>query len=643
MAYQHYHAMNELINSPYTIYLVIFILQLVLVAVGIYRYRHIIRVWAAKRFTTWQFLGLALVFVLASAAVSRDVIFYLYDVIAASTVQAVHLANGILIILAMPIALVGRIQPVGEKLLGDTQPPSGKPGRVDRFVLVLSVWVVVAAAFLSYFIYQAHPHIPDEVAYLVQSQFLAQGKLTLPAPPVPQAFDFYLMQFRGDQWYPVPPVGWPAVLAIGQLAGVPWLVNPLLGGINLILAYLVLSSLYSIRVSRLSVLLLALSPWYVFMAMNFMTHTFTLTCALAATICVIVARWSGKSVWGWLGGFSLGALSLIRPLEGLLMAVLLGFWAIGVGGRRLKLAAIVGLVAGTVVVGGLVIPYNQSLSGQAGVFPINAYTDQRFGVNSNAYGFGADRGMDWPLDPNKGHSPIDGLINANLNTFSINIELFGWGMGSLLFVSYLVLSRRYQKSDTLMLVTIAAVFIVFFFYYFSGGPDFGARYWYLMIVPLVVLTVRGLQNLASVSGDGLSFHETAHVRLVSGVFLLSTITLITFFPWRITDKYVSYLNMRPDIRQMANQNNFGRSLVLIRGNSHPDYVSAAVYNPLNFDANVPIYAWDKDAETRDQLLAYYADRPVWVIEGPSLTGGPYRIIQGPVSAMDLLSESTGQP
>ena len=164
MAYQHYHALNELINSPYAIYLAIFILQLVLVAVGIYRYRHIIRVWVAKRFTTWQLLGLTLVFVLASAAVSRDVIFYLYDVIAASTVQAVHLANGILIILAMPIALVGRIQPVGEKLLGDTQPPSGKPGRVDRFVLVLSVWVVVAAALLSYFVYQAHPHIPDEVA-----------------------------------------------------------------------------------------------------------------------------------------------------------------------------------------------------------------------------------------------------------------------------------------------------------------------------------------------------------------------------------------------------------------------------------------------------------------------------------------------
>jgi hypothetical protein len=247
------------------------------------------------------------------------------------------------------------------------------------------------------------------------------------------------------------------------------------------------------------------------------------------------------------------------------------------------------------------------------------------------------------LDPNTGHSPIDGLINANLNTFSINIELFGWGMGSLLFVAYLVMSRRYQKSDILMLVTIAAIFIVFFFYYFSGGPDFGARYWYLMIVPLVVLAVRGLQNLAGGSGDGLSFYETAYVRLVSGVLLLSTITLITFFPWRITDKYLSYLNMRPDIRQMANQNNFGRSLVLIRGNSHPDYVSAAVYNPLNFDADAPIYAWDKDAETRNQLLAYYADRPVWVIEGPSLTGRSYRIIEGPVSAMELLSESSGQP
>ena len=35
----------------------------------------------------------------------------------------------------------------------------------------------------------------------------------------------------------------------------------------------------------------------------------------------------------------------------------------------------------------------------------------------------------------------------------------------------------------------------FFFYWYSGGPDFGARYWYLILVPLVVLSVRGLQAL----------------------------------------------------------------------------------------------------------------------------------------------------
>ena len=45
----------------------------------------------------------------------------------------------------------------------------------------------------------------------------------------------------------------------------------------------------------------------------------------------------------------------------------------------------------------------------------------------------------------------------------------------------------FSRSDWLMLTVIATVVVAHFFYYFSGGPDFGARYWFLIVVPLVVL------------------------------------------------------------------------------------------------------------------------------------------------------------
>ena len=583
-------------------------------------------------------------FVLTSATVSHDVSIYISEVIFAAFIQFVNLGNLVLVVLSIPDEWVSALHTRLALWIG-------KPGldvesrglHSDRFVWWAALWVTGLSAFLALIVYQNHPHVQDEVAYLLQARYLANNKLTMPSPPVPPAFDFYLMQFDGNRWYPSAPAGWPALLSIGVRMGVPWLVNPVLAGINLVLIYIILMALYSRRIARIAIFLLCLSPWYVFMGMNFMTHMFTLTCALAATLWIMRARETGKAYWAIWSGLALGIMSLIRPVDGLIMAALLGLWAIGFGGRRVKFLTIAALISTTGLVSLLVLPYNYVLTGNPIVFPINAYTDQRFGVNSNAFGFGPDRGMGWAIDPNPGHSPLDGLINANLNTFSINIELFGWSIGSLLLIAVFFFSFRFQKTDFLMLALMFTVFAVFFFYYFSGGPDFGARYWFLMIVPLVVLTVRGIQILEEKVIATSSDAEFQKSRVLAGVMLCSLLTLITFFPWRAVDKYYHYLGMRPDILSLAKEHNFGRSLVLVRGDDHPDYSSAAIYNPLDVYSDGTIYAWDRSPEVRDAVIQAYADRPIWLVDGPTITLDGYRLIAGPLSAHDLIAGNQTKP
>jgi len=287
--------------------------------------------------------------------------------------------------------------------------------------------------------------------------------------------------------------------------------------------------------------------------------------------------------------------------------------------------------AATLMSGGVNFIYNALVMGDPWAFPLNEYYEQYFGPKSNAMGFGPERGLGWAIDAFPGHSPLEAVINAALNACSLNVELFGWGMGSLLLAAVAVAGwRQSRRGDYFMLAVVAAVVGIFSFYWFGGGPDFGARYWFLMIVPLVALSVRGLLALE----DKLAPDAVGMATVL--VLCLFAITLVNYLPWRSLDKYFHYLDMRPDVQTLAKAARFDRSLVLVQGRLFPDYQSAWVYNPLLPNAGQPVYAWDKSPEVRRQLLRAYHDRPVWILEGPARTGGGYRIAGGPTPASILL-------
>src|SRR5690606_38953149 len=163
------------------------------------------------------------------------------------------------------------------------------------------------------------------------------------------------------------------------------------------------------------------------------------------------------------------------------------------------------------------------------------YMNATFGPGANDLGFGPNPGSGWEgLDPLPGHGPVDVLINANFNLFQTNTELLGWATGSLLPILLLLLVGRLRRPDAWMLACIAMVIGIHSLYYFSGGPDFGARYWYLILVPCLALAARGIETAcerAGAEGGG---------RVVAGVSALVLTALLVFVPWRAADKYVHY-------------------------------------------------------------------------------------------------------
>jgi hypothetical protein len=435
----------------------------------------------------------------------------------------------------------------------------------------------------------------------------------------------------------VPP-GWPFVLAVGAWLGAPWLVNPVLGGLAILAAYPLLGAFFDRRTTRLALLLLATSPWFLFMSMNFMTHTLALVCALGAGLGVARARRTGGAIAAFVAGLCTGAVSLIRPLEGLAVAALVGPWSLGARGRKFRFSPSAWLVAGTMLSGALTFPYSRLLTGDPTRFPLMAYIDKYYAPGSNDMGFGPNRGLGWSgLDPFPGHGPADVVVNALLNTSQVNIELLGWPTGAVLLIGLLLArgARRLTRQDAWLLAAVAVVTGSHAFYWFSGGPDFGARYWYLIIVPCVALVARAVRT--GVSG---SAHETPpgiagqgrEVRTVVGALLLMILSVTVYVPWRAAGKYRHYRGMRADVRDLARDDRLTNALVLVRGRRHPDYASAAIYNPIDLHSRAPVFAWDASEEIRERVLEAYASRPVWIVDGPSLTRQGYRLVAGPLSA-----------
>jgi hypothetical protein len=331
-----------------------------------------------------------------------------------------------------------------------------------------------------------------------------------------------------------------------------------------------------------------------------------------------------------MAGSSLGALFLTRPLEGVTISIVIFLWALGLWGKRINFKSLAGMVVAASLIGSLHLAYNAIQTGNPFYFPVERYFDEEYYPGANGLGFGPNKGnVGWEhIDPIPGHGLIDIVINTNQNLYLLNFETFGWISGSLIFLLAFVVWWKYRQPDKFLLAIMAITILGSYLYFFSGVPDFGARYWYQLLLPVTILTVRGVEELQS-RWNERGGSTNGKIKIATYLFVASLISLLTFVPWRGFGKYVNYRGMRSDVNHIAERCDFGKSLVIVRGIDKSDYPSAFVYNPVDLNAPVPIYVREVGGDVTNRIRAIYSDRPIWVIEGSNELGGEFRIVESP--------------
>lgn len=221
--------------------------------------------------------------------------------------------------------------------------------------------MTLAAVAINHWVLLDFPNSGDEYNYVYQADTFAAGRLwNAPLPPAEVFTTNYIVQ-DGTRTFSSFPFGWPLVLALAQRAGIPlFLVNPILGAATIALVWRLGARLYSGPVGVIAAALVALSPFVLFNAASYFSHTFCGAVLLAAA--VVASRDDRRTAWvPLLVGVLVGWAVVARYLTGVVCAVPIVLWLLRPGVSVVRTAALLAL-------GGLpwilaLAFYNQAMTG----------------------------------------------------------------------------------------------------------------------------------------------------------------------------------------------------------------------------------------------------------------------------------------
>jgi 4-amino-4-deoxy-L-arabinose transferase-like glycosyltransferase len=362
---------------------------------------------------------------------------------------------------------------LGERIVA-TRPP--------MFMLAIGLLTTVLSATFASYSFHRFASTSDEIAQFWHARILLTGRWALPVDANREFFSLDTVVDSG-QWYSQFPIGGPLVMALGLLIGAPWLINPLLAGGSAVAVYLFVRRAYGESAARWSALLFAASPMVLMMAGTWMNHVpvlFFTTLALAATAAwdQATTRRAGFGAAALIG-FCVGAIAMIRPLDAVVAALVLGgfqLWRLRESPARVG-ELLVEALAGSCCVAVLLFANAQT-----------THQALRFGYD---VAWGPGHRVGFHVDPyGQPHTLMRGVDYA-LSYFSeLNIDLMFWPVPVLLVLMLgLWANRRPSRWDVTLVVFIAAQTLAYGAYWYRGEL-LGPRFLYPIAPAVIVLLAR---------------------------------------------------------------------------------------------------------------------------------------------------------
>ena len=473
---------------------------------------------------------------------------------------------------------------------------------VGAILLTVTIILVLSTQFL----FHETEVTDDENAYDFQAQTLLAGRIVNPPPPVlgksmddryseKTSFDNLMIINDGRLWTGKYTLGHPAIIALGMALGNRYIVIIGISVLTLLLIYLIAEELYNDKeLAFLAFCLGSVSPFFYFVSSSRLSHT-TSAFFLALFMYLFLRlrhmkAWQQKTFMTLLAGLVLGYAFNVRSLTA--FGFSLPFAVVWLMNHRQfpKRTFWTGflLFVGFFFMLTLTLWYNSIVTGNWLQFPFHYYGPiERIGFSLY-------------------HTPYSALHNLAISIVRMNGALFGFPL-SLLFVFICFFAKK-EFADRLLFGILGGIIFAYCFYYSPGVQDLGPIYYYEAIIPLFILSARGIFFLHK-----MVFNRFDRGKVFIHHFLVTSciVAFVTYIPERISH----IARLTEQIRapyEVVRSANIHHALIMISSWSSKGQVFGYRNPSPVFDDDI-VYCRYTDSISNCTVANYFSDRTPYIL------------------------------
>jgi hypothetical protein len=471
--------------------------------------------------------------------------------------------------------------------------------------MLLTVTIILGLS--TQFLFHETEVTDDENAYDFQAQTLLAGRIVNPPPPVfgkninapywgKSSFDNQMIINDGRQWIGKYTLGHPAIIALGIILGNRYIVIIGMSVLTLLLIYLIAIELYiDKKIALLAFCLGSVSPFFYFVSSSRLSHT-TSAFFLALFLYLFLRlrhlqTWQQKTFMTVLIGLVLGYAFNVRSLTALGFSLPCAVVWLMNHQQFPKRTFWTGflLFVGFSFMLTLTLWYNSIVTGNWLQFPFHYYSPiERIGFSQY-------------------HTPYSALHNFSISIVRMNGALFGFPL-SLLFVFICFLAKK-EFADRLLLGILGSIAFAYCFYYSPGVQDLGPIYYYEAIIPLFILSARGVFYLYKTV-----FNQFDHGKVFVLHFLVTS--CIVAFATYIPEQISHIAQLTEEIQKpyaVVRSANIHHALIMIRSWANRGQVFG-YRNPSPGFNNDNVFCLYTDSVSNRTVANYFTNRTPYILQ-----------------------------